>query len=95
VFISRRTFIKTGVGVAAATAFPMPALLAADPVKIGVVQPFSGGLELFGGQAKLGLDLAAAEINAAGGILGRQVELIYEDDKTDRPTRRKANRITE
>lgn len=85
-FISRRTFIKTGVGVAAATAFPMPALLAADPVKIGVVQPFSGGLELFGGQAKLGLDLAAAEINAAGGILGRQVELIYEDDKTDPKT---------
>ncbi len=41
---------------------------------------------MFGGQAKLGLDLAASEINAAGGILGRQVELIYEDDKTDPKT---------
>ncbi|MCA3572508.1 MAG: substrate-binding protein, partial [Aestuariivirga sp.] len=84
--ISRRTFLRTSGGIAAAAAFPMPAVLAADPVKIGVVQPFSGGLELFGGQAKLGLDLAAAEINAAGGIMGRQIELIYEDDKTDPKT---------
>lgn len=65
-----------------ATTLALPAL-AADPIKVGAVLPFSGGLELFGGQAKLGLDLAAAEINAAGGILGRPVEILYEDDKTD------------
>jgi urea transport system substrate-binding protein len=47
------------------------------------VLPFSGGVELYGRQAKLGLDLAAKEINAAGGILGRPVEVVYEDDKTD------------
>jgi urea transport system substrate-binding protein len=55
----------------------------AEPIKIGAVLPFSGGVELYGRQAKLGLDLAAKEINAAGGILGRPVEVIYEDDKTD------------
>ena len=84
--LTRRTFIKASAGLAGAAAFPMPAVFAADPIKIGVVQPFSGGLELFGGQAKLGLDLAAAEINAAGGIIGRTIELIYEDDKTDPKT---------
>ncbi|MCX5494955.1 substrate-binding protein [Kaistia dalseonensis] len=84
--LTRRTLLKTGAGAALAATLPMPALLAAEPIKIGVVQPFSGGLELFGGQAKIGLDLAAAEINAAGGILGRNVELIYEDDKTDPKT---------
>jgi urea transport system substrate-binding protein len=84
--MTRRSVLTSSAGLVAAAAFPMPALLAADPVKIGVVQPFSGGLELFGGQAKLGLDLAAAEINAAGGIMGRPVELIYEDDKTDPKT---------
>ena len=84
--LSRRALLKSGAGFAAAAVLPMPAVRAADPVKIGVVQPFSGGLELFGGQAKLGLDLAAAEINAAGGILGSQVALIYEDDKTDPKT---------
>jgi urea transport system substrate-binding protein len=55
---------------------------AAEPIRIGAVLPFSGGVELYGQQAKLGLDLAAKDINAAGGILGRPVEVIYADDKT-------------
>jgi branched-chain amino acid transport system substrate-binding protein/urea transport system substrate-binding protein len=55
---------------------------AADPIKIGAVLPFSGGVELYGAQAKLGLDVAAADINAAGGILGRPVEIVYRDDGT-------------
>jgi branched-chain amino acid transport system substrate-binding protein/urea transport system substrate-binding protein len=84
--LTRRSLLKAGAGLAATAALPMPFVRAADPIKIGAVQPFSGGLELFGQQAKLGLDLAAAEINAAGGILGRQVQLIYEDDKTDPKT---------
>jgi len=55
---------------------------AAEPIRIGAVLPFSGGVELYGQQAKLGLDLAVKDINAAGGILGRPVEVIYADDKT-------------
>ncbi|MCS3448884.1 MULTISPECIES: substrate-binding protein [Bradyrhizobium] len=58
---------------------------AAEPgeaIRVGAVLPFSGGVELYGQQAKLGLDLAARDINAAGGILGRPVEVIYVDDKT-------------
>lgn len=58
------------------------AAMAADPIRVGAVLPFSGGVELYGQQAKLGLDLAAREINAAGGILGRPLEVIYADDKT-------------
>jgi len=56
---------------------------AAEPIKIGAVLPFSGGVEVYGQQAKLGLELATAEINAHGGILGRPLEVIYEDDQTD------------
>src|SRR6266702_7591512 len=55
----------------------------AESIKVGAVLPFSGGVELYGRQAKLGLELAANEINAGGGILGRPVQVIYEDDKTD------------
>jgi branched-chain amino acid transport system substrate-binding protein/urea transport system substrate-binding protein len=55
---------------------------AADPIRIGAVLPFSGGVELYGAQAKLGLDLAVKDINAGGGILGRPVEVIYRDDGT-------------
>src|SRR5712692_3882544 len=55
----------------------------AASLKIGAVLPFSGGVELYGRQAKLGIDLAAKEISAGGGILGRPVEVLYQDDKTD------------
>jgi branched-chain amino acid transport system substrate-binding protein/urea transport system substrate-binding protein len=55
---------------------------AAEPIRVGAVLPFSGGVELYGQQAKLGLDLAVKDINATGGILGRPVEVIYADDKT-------------
>jgi branched-chain amino acid transport system substrate-binding protein/urea transport system substrate-binding protein len=66
--------------------------VAADSIKIGAVLPFSGGVELYGRQAKLGLDLATREINAGGGILGRPLEIIYEDDKTDPTVAVKATR---
>jgi branched-chain amino acid transport system substrate-binding protein/urea transport system substrate-binding protein len=56
---------------------------AAEAIKIGAVLPFSGGVEVYGQQAKLGIDLAVKEINAGGGIQGRPVEVIYKDDKTD------------
>ena len=56
---------------------------AAEPIRIGAVLPFSGGVELYGQQAKLGLELAVKDINAAGGILGRPVKVIYADDKTN------------
>ena len=84
--INRRGFLSGSSAIVATGAFPLPAIAAADPIKFGVVQPFSGGLELFGNQAKIGLELAKSEINAAGGILGRPIELVYEDDKTDPKT---------
>src|SRR3546814_10929164 len=72
-------WVRAGAAGAAAAVLPIPALRAAEPIKLGALLPFSGGLELFGNQAKLGLDLALNEINDAGGILGRPVELIFED----------------
>ncbi len=79
---SRRSSVSSRYSRLAWLALPAGAS-AAEPIKIGAVLPFSGGVELYGQQAKLGLDLAAKEINAAGGILGRPVEIIYADDKTD------------
>ncbi|WP_300462609.1 substrate-binding protein [Desulfobacula sp.] len=56
-------------------------------IKIGVVLPMSGGLELFGQQGIQGAQMAVAEINAAGGVLGgHKLELIVEDNKTDPKT---------
>ena len=53
------------------------------PIKIGVVTPLSGTYTPIGEQVKMGLDLAAKEINAAGGINGRKVDLIYEDEEAN------------
>ena len=54
---------------------------APDEIKIGVVAPLSGPVAQFGEFMKLGFDLAVEEINAAGGIDGKNVRLIYEDSK--------------
>jgi len=57
--------------------------LAADAIRIGVVTPISGTYAGIGQQVKWGLNMSAAEINAAGGIMGRQIELIYEDSEAN------------
>ena len=54
-----------------------------DPIVIGVVSPNTGSLAAYGIGISTGAQLAAEEINAAGGILGRQVKLITTDDQGD------------
>ncbi len=58
--------------------------LAADPVKIGSVLRLSIGAE-HGIPAKRGVQMAVDEFNAAGGLKGQKVEVIFEDEK-DSPT---------
>ena len=53
------------------------------PIRIGVVTPLSGTYAGIGQQVRWGLDLAASEINAAGGVMGRKLELIYEDEEAN------------
>ena len=52
-----------------------------DSVKIGGVFPLSGQVAVYGVECKNGVDLAIEEINAAGGINGKQVVLVSEDDE--------------
>jgi branched-chain amino acid transport system substrate-binding protein len=59
------------------------ALAADGPIKIGVVTPLSGTYTPIGQQVKMGLELATKEVNAAGGIMGRKVELIFEDEEAN------------
>jgi branched-chain amino acid transport system substrate-binding protein/urea transport system substrate-binding protein len=83
---TRRRLLQRTLAAGAMSTLGFPAVAQRAPIRIGADLEFSGGLELFGNQAKLGLDLAAKEINAAGGILGRRVEILYEDNKTDPKT---------
>lgn len=54
---------------------------AADPIKIGLSGPFTGGSSPMGVSMRDGVKLAAAEINTKGGVLGRQIQLIERDDE--------------
>jgi branched-chain amino acid transport system substrate-binding protein len=56
---------------------------AADPIKIGVVTPLSGTYSPIGQQVRWGLELATKEVNASGGIMGRQVQLLFEDEEAN------------
>lgn len=56
---------------------------ATEPIRIGALISQTGIAAQFGEMAKFGMDLAAEEINAQGGIDGRLVEILYEDDRTD------------
>jgi branched-chain amino acid transport system substrate-binding protein len=51
------------------------------PIPVGAALPMSGLAAADGAEFKNGLDLAASEINAAGGILGRPIEIHVEDTK--------------
>jgi len=85
--LSRRRLLKTGAGGLAAT-LAMPAIVrAAEPIRVGVLQPFSGGLEVLGEQGAQGTEMALMEANEAGGVLdGRMFEFIRADTKTDPKT---------
>ena len=52
-------------------------------IKIGAVSPLTGEAATFGQSTKNGMELAVGEWNAAGGVLGKQIKLIVEDDKAD------------
>jgi branched-chain amino acid transport system substrate-binding protein len=55
-------------------------VMAADTIKLGVAGPHSGDLASYGIPSTKAAELVVKEINAKGGVLGKQVELIIEDD---------------
>ena len=84
---SRRRMIKASLAIATANIVGIPTIgRAADTIKIGILQPLSGGLEALGEQGFQGATLAIDEANDKGGLLGRKIEGIRTDDKTDPKT---------
>ncbi len=60
---------------------PAGAALAQEPIKIGITGPFTGGSSSMGVSMRDGVKLAIAEINKAGGVLGRQLVGVERDDE--------------
>jgi branched-chain amino acid transport system substrate-binding protein len=59
------------------------AAMAADAIKIGFPMPLSGPTAVYGVPITKGAELAVADINARGGVLGRKLELIQRDSKAN------------
>jgi len=95
---TRRDFLKTAAAAAAAVGASgmfAPAILRAQrqPVKIGHLIPQSGFLSPMGEYMINAAKLAVEEINAAGGVLGRQLQLVPEDDQNPGVAVQKATKL--
>ena len=67
----------------AAAALVSGAALAQDVIKIGVTQPLTGAFAASGNYVTEGARLAEAAINASGGVLGKKIQLVVEDNKSN------------
>lgn len=66
--------------------FAFSPVRAAEPIKIGFSMALTGGLAAAGKSALIAMEIWRDDINASGGLLGRQVELVYYDDQTNPST---------
>src|SRR6201985_589627 len=83
--LNRRTILKSGAAIAAAQ-FLSPFIITArgeTPIKIGMVDPLTGVYAAVAQNEVIGAKYAVEQINAKGGVLGRQLELLVEDSAND------------
>src|ERR1700752_5438657 len=95
---TRRSLLQTAGSIALVSGISAPAILRAPTaavIKIGHLTPRTGFLGPLGEYAVMAADLAVEEINAAGGVMGRKVELLKEDSVNPQTASTKAERMVE
>lgn len=81
--LPRRTFLALSLlGVAATLPFPAGAQTGGEPIRIGLLAPLTGTGGPYGKEEEDAAKAAVANINAAGGILGRKLDLFVADDES-------------
>ena len=81
--MTRRRSVLTSVAMAFLIGLLTVRPAAQQSIKIGVIQPLTGAFAASGTYVANGARIAADEINAAGGVLGRRLELVVEDNKSN------------
>jgi len=96
-FAHRRTVLKAGAAFAATTALAFPSIVRSqsEKIRIGHLTPLTGFLGALGEYAVMGIRIAADEINAAGGVMGRPLEVMSEDSVNPQVASTKAQRMIE
>ncbi len=94
---NRRTLLKGAAGSALVAGLGTPTVLRAQdgPIRIGHLTPLTGFLGPLGEYAQMGVQLAADQVNADGGVMGRQIELVMEDSVNPQTASAKAERLLE
>jgi len=83
------------IGLALGASLALSTTALAQDISIAVAGPMTGGESAFGRQMKNGAEQAVADINAAGGVMGRKIELIAEDSVNPQTASTKAERLIE
>jgi branched-chain amino acid transport system substrate-binding protein len=94
---SRRSVLQAGTALAGACALGLPAIVRgqSDKIRIGHLTPLTGFLGALGEYAVMGIKMATEEINAAGGVMGRQLDVMSEDSVNPATAATKAQRMLE
>lgn len=94
---SRRRALRGTAAIVGACALGAPRLLFAqtEKIRIGHLTPLTGFLGALGEYAVMGIKMAAEEINAAGGVMGRQLDVMSEDSVNPQVASTKAQRMIE
>ncbi len=83
--LTMKKLVNKGLKVGVGTALSLSAIsaYAVEPIKVGLVAALSGQSAKSGEAITRGLEVAIDEINAAGGVLGRPLELVRRDDESN------------
>jgi branched-chain amino acid transport system substrate-binding protein len=92
---NRRTVLKAGAAGALALGFPSIVRAQSGAIKIGHLTPLTGFLGALGEYAVMGIKMATEEINAAGGVMGRKLDVMSEDSVNPATASTKAQRMLE
>ncbi|MCU0887969.1 MAG: ABC transporter substrate-binding protein [Rubritepida sp.] len=95
VFLGRRRALQAGAAGAMALGFPAIVRAQSDRIRIGHLVPLTGFLGALGDYSVLGIKMAEEEINKAGGVMGRQIEVMSEDSVNPSTAATKAQRMIE